>query len=106
MEWIDTVPVYGFNSAAYDVNVVKRYLSHLLMKGCKKSGNISKKEKERLSTVEELLGRKLEQNIRIQQFNVGGIDLKTKTVYEFNGCFFHGCPKCYNSGEKNLWQGN
>ena len=23
-----------------------------------------------------------------------GFDSKTKTVYEFNGCRFHGCPKC------------
>ena len=26
---------------------------------------------------------------------VGGYGTQTKTVYEFNGCFFHGCPKCF-----------
>jgi G:T-mismatch repair DNA endonuclease (very short patch repair protein) len=33
--------------------------------------------------------------------NVDGYDKVTNTVYEFNGCFFHGCPKCYNSEEIN-----
>ena len=26
---------------------------------------------------------------------VDGYDAETKTVYEFHGCFFHGCPKCF-----------
>ena len=26
---------------------------------------------------------------------VDGYDLKNKTVYEFHGCYFHGCPKCF-----------
>ena len=26
---------------------------------------------------------------------VDGYDVTTKTVYEFNGCIFHGCPTCY-----------
>jgi hypothetical protein len=26
---------------------------------------------------------------------VDGANLLTKTAYEFNGCIFHGCPKCY-----------
>ena len=26
---------------------------------------------------------------------VDGFDQTTNTVYEFNGCFFHGCPRCY-----------
>ena len=28
---------------------------------------------------------------------VDGYDRTTKTIYEFNGCFFHGCPDCYPS---------
>ena len=27
-------------------------------------------------------------------FTVDAFDRKTKTVKEFNGCYFHGCPKC------------
>ena len=30
-----------------------------------------------------------------QRYFVDGYDVTTKTVYEFNGCFFHGCPSCY-----------
>jgi len=30
---------------------------------------------------------------------VDGFDLQTNTVYQFHGCFWHGCPKCYTDGE-------
>lgn len=30
-----------------------------------------------------------------QSFLVDGYDENTHTVYEFNGCLWHGCPKCY-----------
>lgn len=30
-----------------------------------------------------------------QMYFVDGYDAVTRTVYEFNGCFFHGCPLCY-----------
>ena len=38
-----------------------------------------------------------EQTIRTANkiYFVDGYDSVTRTVYEFNGCFFHGCPKCY-----------
>ena len=26
---------------------------------------------------------------------VDGYDTTTRTVYEFNGCFYHGCPRCF-----------
>ena len=32
---------------------------------------------------------------RIESFKVDGWDDKSSTVYEFHGCIFHGCPKCY-----------
>ena len=28
-------------------------------------------------------------------FTVDGYDEQTNTVYEFQGCFWHGCPTCY-----------
>ena len=28
-------------------------------------------------------------------FSVDGFHRETNTVYEFHGCFWHGCPKCY-----------
>ena len=38
-----------------------------------------------------------EQSIRTANniYFVDGYDSVTRTVYEFNGCFYHGCPKCY-----------
>ena len=45
-----------------------------------------------------------EQTIRTSTnlYFVDGYDATTKTVYEFNGCIFHGCPSCYpNRGVRN-----
>ena len=28
-------------------------------------------------------------------FHVDGFDFTTNTVYEFHGCFWHGCPRCF-----------
>ena len=38
-----------------------------------------------------------EQCIRTEKniYYVDGYDIATRTVYEFQGCFYHGCPKCY-----------
>ena len=38
-----------------------------------------------------------EQSIRTANkiYFVDGYDVTTKTVYEFHGCLFHGCPTCY-----------
>ena len=38
-----------------------------------------------------------EQSIRTpnQLYFVDGYDPITKTIYEFNGCIYHGCPTCY-----------
>ena len=33
-------------------------------------------------------------------YYVDGYDEITKTVYEFNGCFWHGCPRCFPDRDK------
>ena len=33
-------------------------------------------------------------------FKVDGYCAETNTIYEFHGCFYHGCPTCYTSGER------
>ncbi|XP_074661604.1 uncharacterized protein LOC141914236 [Tubulanus polymorphus] len=33
--------------------------------------------------------------VTLGKFKVDGFHEKTRTVYEFNGCYFHGCPKCF-----------
>jgi hypothetical protein len=43
-KWIEEMPVYGFNSAAYDLNVVKKYLPMMLDKHTKKYANIQKRK--------------------------------------------------------------
>jgi hypothetical protein len=38
----------------------------------------------------------------LNKFRVDGFDRAINTVFEFNGCFFHGCPKCIqNRNELN-----
>jgi len=41
------------------------------------------------------------ENYRFGKYNVDGYDCETKTMYEFYGCFFHGCPRCYNKDAFN-----
>ena len=33
---------------------------------------------------------------KIGKYKVDGYDETTNTVYEFQGCWFHGCPICFN----------
>ena len=44
-----------------------------------------------------LNGGKIQIIINNQIYKVGGYCDKNKTVYEFYGCFWHGCPNCYRS---------
>src|SRR6266436_6732265 len=37
----------------------------------------------------------LEREVRIGNYFADGYYRQTNTVYEFLGCFFHGCRKCY-----------
>ncbi|OAJ41901.1 hypothetical protein BDEG_25431 [Batrachochytrium dendrobatidis JEL423] len=106
LEWLDTLPVYGFNSSSYDINVIKKYLPQVLMKYNKKHGNVSKSEKLWIRSIEEELGRNIEQSKRIGRYNADGYDGETNTVYEFNGCFFHGCRKCYHPDDVNPLTGD
>ena len=94
IDWIEVMPVYGWNSSSYDLNVIKKYLPEILMKHGKKHGNISKIEKQWIATIEKELGYKIEKNKKIDRYSVDGFDKGTNTVYEFNGCFFHGCQLC------------
>lgn len=39
----------------------------------------------------------------IAQYRFDGVETNKKVVYEFNGCYYHGCPKCnkYKMDKKN-----
>ena len=38
---------------------------------------------------------------RIGKLPVDGWCAETRTAYQFHGCFWHGCPKCYDQNETN-----
>ena len=38
---------------------------------------------------------------RIGKLPVDGWCAETRTAYQFHGCFWHGCPKCYDKNETN-----
>ena len=65
-----------------DINVIKKYLPQVLMKHNKKHGNVSKSEKLWIRSIEEELGRNIEQNKRIGRYNADGYDEETNTAYE------------------------
>jgi len=77
---------------------------HLQNHGCPKcTSSISKMETAWLDSLK--LPKRIKRNytIRINEkrYNVDAIDCKTKTIYEFNGNFFHGNPKIYDHQKYN-----
>ena len=42
---------------------------------------------------------------RVGKLLVDGWCAKTRTAYQFHGCYFHGCPKCYDHEEMNTLNG-
>ena len=42
---------------------------------------------------------------RIGKRPVDGWCAKTRRAYTFHGCFFHGCPNCYDQNETNSMNG-
>ena len=42
---------------------------------------------------------------RIGKLLVDGWCAETRTAYQFHGCFWHGCPKCYEQNETNSVNG-
>lgn len=41
------------------------------------------------------IGNNITGEVKIANMRVDGFDESTKTVYEFYGCYYHACPKCY-----------
>ena len=35
---------------------------------------------------------------KIGEYWVDGFDKITGTIYEFDGCYYHGCPVCFEEG--------
>ena len=56
-----------------------------------------KQERHSTENVLAHAGNKGEHMIRLgaRKIHVDGYDSQTNTLYEFQGCFFHGCPSCF-----------
>ena len=44
--------------------------------------------------------------VKILNYKVDGQLRNTKQIFEFNGCVFHGCPKCFINRKKRLPKSN
>jgi len=42
----------------------------------------------------------------IERFPVDGYDQKTKTVFQYHGCLWHGCPRCYADRDRIITRDN
>ena len=87
---IGIIPTLGFNPEQKTSNVAQQWLKYIAWKK-----NI--KIEHAKNGGEKYLG-----NYRVDGYSevlVNGT--LVKTAYEFNGCFWHGCPKCFNSTSFN-----
>lgn len=75
--------------------------------GCKSCTiTVSKDETIWLDTINiPSVNRNVEIIANGRMFNVDGIDYETNTIYEFNGDYYHGNPKIYNSDYLNKTTG-
>lgn len=55
-------------------------------------------EREWLRYIEVKEGIALERQVKILGAHVDGFDRKNNVVYQYHGCAFHGCRKCYKPG--------
>ena len=55
-----------------------------------------------LSWIERANSLQLERESRIGPYFADGYDPQNDTYYEFNGCRWHGCPKCYKEPGQTL----
>ena len=74
---------------------------------CTKHG-YSKKALDWIKCIEDMDGVNIQHAENIGEFKIpgtkfraDGYDAGTNTVYEFHGCFFHGCPECFKSSDTN-----
>ena len=81
---IGIIPTHGYNCETTSFKAIK-WLKYIMMS-------------------EKLLIQHARNGIekKIYNYKVDGWCEQTKTVYEFNGCFFHGCPICYKPETFNV----
>ena len=106
IQYIEDVPVYGFNSSMYDTNVVKRYIFKSLRRYQQPNGsmNSSRFELEWLNYVKKIkgvTGLSYQTRVTGTRKKTDGFCKETNSAYEALGCFWHGCPKCYRPTDYN-----
>ena len=81
---------------------------------CSQAG-VSKGQKEWLKHIEDTTGNDIiykggkhnrEESFRINSklYRVDGCCKETKTIYEFLGCWYHGCPECQDPEKIHCWK--
>lgn len=77
---------------------------HLSGKGCSKCSHMVSKPEIRWLDEQGILKEYRQYQIKIndKRFKVDGYDLKTNTIYEFLGDFWHGNPKKYKTNDINV----
>lgn len=61
----------------------------------------SQVEHEYLCYIEHTQNVALKRGQIIIGATVDGYDEETKTIYQFHGCFWHGCRRCFQGGDRN-----
>jgi len=88
----------GNSHEKQDSIICREWLKHLNENGnnvCREVP-IYVKEKEKCNIHESKVGEKLCQYYNLKRpFTVDGYCKETKTIYNFQGCYWHGCRKCH-----------
>ncbi|TPX30187.1 DNA-directed DNA polymerase [Synchytrium microbalum] len=109
-QWIEEIPLWGFNSAKFDVNVIRKDLLTELNKYPTNSKAHSKFELDWLQSQDESLRQRLQWGYTVQDpqepdhrylKEADFYDDITHTLYDMLGCEFHGCELCGKSQGMN-----
>ena len=91
--------IVGNNHQKQDSIVCREWLSHLNNKNISREIPIYVKSRN-CDIHEGKVGKKLCQYYNLKRpFTVDGYDKTTNTIYQFQGCYWHGCRKCHPENE-------
>ena len=103
----DNDPFQFITIASFCMNVFRsKFLQHPLSitKASKNDMNTSDLCVKWLEFQSKLTGKNIEhayntgehRPLKDRRYKVDGYEPKSDTIYEFHGCYYHGCPKCYD----------
>ena len=124
--WLHQLPVIDYNSGKYDLNVIKQFFVTYLMQDMPTGWYTRRREEKQFRPQQaQPFGQMAVQWLtweaaksgcairhqvngrekRIGKLPVDGWCPEARIAYQFHGCFFHGCPKCYDQNETNSVNG-